>query len=123
MRMVMKCLMLRQAAVSLNPFLSTYLDDVNRRTTLVFEHDMDPTGDDQTLYETREKLAELCRITVEDIPSEVPSLFTDMVSRTGRYVLRKREDTEERIRMVVLLLRSNSLRIICYSSAVHLLLL
>ncbi|GFO03307.1 apolipophorin [Plakobranchus ocellatus] len=54
-------------------------DDVTRRTSLVFEHDTNTGSDEQTLYSTREKLAELCRITMQDIPAVVPSLFTDMV--------------------------------------------
>ncbi|RUS82210.1 hypothetical protein EGW08_010024, partial [Elysia chlorotica] len=65
--------------VNIRPGITAQTDDVNRHTSLVFEHDTGSSSDGQTMYETREKLAELCRITVEEIPAEVPSLFTDMV--------------------------------------------
>ncbi|GFR65207.1 apolipophorin [Elysia marginata] len=66
-----------------------HTDDVNRRTSLLFEHDLDSTNNDQTLFETREKLAELCRITVDEIPAVVPSLFTDVV-----YLMRRLTGSE-----------------------------
>ncbi|CAG5119505.1 unnamed protein product, partial [Candidula unifasciata] len=54
-------------------------DPVTSKTTLLFEHKQALVSSDQTLWSARQKLTELCRITVQDILPEVPGLFADLV--------------------------------------------
>jgi hypothetical protein len=54
-------------------------EPLSGRTTLLFEHEQKIGSNDQTLWSAREKLTELCRITIHDITPEVPGLFADLV--------------------------------------------
>ncbi|XP_059147634.1 uncharacterized protein LOC131935270 [Physella acuta] len=68
--------------------LRTVQEAVSSRTSLLFEHTTS-MNNDGTLWSVREKLTELCRITLNDFPAEVPSLYTDLI-----YLMRNLDSSE-----------------------------
>ncbi|CAL1530281.1 unnamed protein product [Lymnaea stagnalis] len=52
---------------------------IRSRTNLLFDHTLTGQGGDKTSWSARALLTQLCRITAQDIPAEVPELFTGLV--------------------------------------------
>ncbi|KAH9496816.1 hypothetical protein Btru_010355 [Bulinus truncatus] len=61
------------------PNVNTRKAFVTIRTDLLFDHEEVTEIPERTLWSAREKLTELCRITAQDLPVEVPDVFTDLV--------------------------------------------
>nr|KAI8754502.1 apolipophorins-like isoform X1 [Biomphalaria glabrata] len=59
--------------------VNTRKDLISSKTDLLFVHEEAEISSEKTLWSAKDKLTQLCRITAQDLPVEVPDLFTDLV--------------------------------------------